>query len=94
MVCVWGDTAESVGVMGWYYRVCKKYQQFRGSTVPFYCIVEYYPKGGNIRTPLWSSKPETPISDSKKELIKMLELMLKDAKKYKTLVDMRAPYKG
>lgn len=85
----------------WYYRVCKKFNLVRGKKFPFYCIVEYFPripkhsfyKRVKGTVPMWSDQPEWANGYSRKELIECLELMLKDAKHYKTLVEKK-PYKG
>jgi hypothetical protein len=85
----------------WYYRVCKKYRLVKGKKFPFYCIVEYFPRVPKYRgfhkikgtVALWSDDPQWPFGSSRKDVILCLEMMLKDAKRYKTLVEKK-PYKG
>lgn len=67
--------------MKWWYRPCKK---FTSKGTPYFCVVEYY-KSRKER--LWSKEPITPMAESKKELIEILEMMLKDIKNSRTLID-------
>jgi len=74
----------------WHYRSCKR----KDSTGKiYYCVVEFYknvPTGkGNKRKSLWSQEPETPIGETKKELIECLKMMIKDCEYYPTLNDTK-----
>lgn len=66
--------------MSWHYRVRKRI--LNGE--PWYDIVEYIIHG---KSRGWTQNGMTPGGESRKIVIKCLEMMLKDAKKYKTLVD-------
>lgn len=65
--------------MSWHYRMRKR--DF-GDGVVWYEMAEFYPDLG-----VWSSEGESPLGDTPEELIKTLERMLADAKKYPVLED-------
>lgn len=64
--------------MSWHYQVRK----YTSGKETWYDIVEVYtsPRG-------WTRKGIKPMGESREEVIRCLEMMLYDAKKYKTLVD-------
>ena len=63
--------------MSWYYRTRRR--KLNGKW--FYDVVEYFkPKS-------WTKDSIAPCGDTKKELIKCLEMMLDDVKKIRTLTD-------
>ena len=51
---------------------------------PYYCIKEVFSPKKNLT---WTIDPITPIADTRKELIIVLEMMLKDAKLTKARVE-------
>lgn len=61
----------------WHYRASKR--KIPGTNEICYGVIEYYQKCG------WSENYEKPFGATKKELIRDLEMMLEDVKKYKTL---------
>lgn len=70
--------------MSWHYRIRKR--TINGK--PWYDIVEYYfkptpeTKGGG-----WTRDGMTPGGETRATLIRELEMMLADAKKYRTVVE-------
>ena len=63
----------------WRYGIVK--DDFPSSFIDRFSIRElYYDKNGNLES--WSKEPEELVGESKEDLIALLELMLKDAKKY------------
>jgi hypothetical protein len=80
----------------WYWRVCKKYTIYKGKKYPFWCLIEYFPRIPKYRKAklighqaVWSDQPEAPTGCSRKDLINGLEMMLKDARHYRTLVEKK-----
>ena len=67
--------------MNWHY-ISTKITRKDGSV--YWCVKEYYPKDDRLGAG-WSEKPEIPYGESKKGLIRDLEMMLEDCKKHKTL---------
>lgn len=65
--------------MTWHYRIRKRV--FIGE--PWYDIVEFY----HMRPSGWTKDGMTPGGSTRQEVIENLEMMLRDAKKYRTLVD-------
>jgi hypothetical protein len=78
----------------WHYRPCRKFNVVDGKRAYYWCIVEYYTwqkdRGDNgAKEHAWSSSPEAPIADSKKELIATLKMMLRDIKHYPSIYEKR-----
>lgn len=73
--------------MSWHYRIQKKWTVYKKKKYPFYCIVEYYRPKKKGQKGGWTRDPIDPMGDSPKELIKVLEMMLHDAKKYRPFSD-------
>jgi len=69
--------------MTWHYRAFKVMSKDK-KKMPYYCVKEYFNTGRNT---FWIEEAITPIGDTKKELIEILEMMLKDIKHYKTKVE-------
>ena len=67
--------------MSWHYRVRKKV--WKGT--PLYDLVEYYNDGPFKGS--WTENGIAPGGETCAELIAELEMMLKDAKRYKILVE-------
>lgn len=66
--------------MSWHYRIRKRIIQGE----PWYDIVEYVTfskKSG------WTKESMAPGAETKKGVIRMLEIMLQDARKYKAFTD-------
>ena len=81
----------------WVYRIVKRYTLYEGKKHYFYCMVEYFPsslfsKNVSKRGAFWSSCQEAPYGETKEELIRNLEMMLKDAITYPVLMDTNKPY--
>lgn len=78
----------------WCYRPCRKTNKLGKRKVTYYCVVEFYPRVPiyNRRNKvlrykdLWSYDPEAPIGSSVDELIKTIEMMLVDVKRYRKRV--------
>lgn len=64
--------------MSWHYRIRKRTDKGQD----WYDIVEYYtyPRG-------WTKESRAPGGETRAELISELEMMLADAKKYRTVVE-------
>ena len=69
--------------MNWCYRIFKCIpKRIKGKKEilqpkPYYCIKEVYSPKNKLS---WTKDPIAPIADTRKELIEILELMLKDAR--------------
>lgn len=70
--------------MYWHYQIFKCIPK---EGVPYYCIKEIYKNLEGRGKHGWSAGPQTPIGESKDELITILEMMLHDAKKHRTKVE-------
>jgi hypothetical protein len=70
--------------MSWHYQIRRKSVKGSTSTTPYYEIVEVYnrPYG-------YTEGPSSPLGESRRGLIRDLEMMLHDAKKYRTLIVKR-----
>lgn len=69
--------------MTWHY--CIRRRPLEDSV--WYDIVEFYDGGKGQKC--WTIEGMTPGSETRKGLIETLEMMLKDAKHYKTVVDKK-----
>lgn len=69
----------------WHYRPCRR-KDLDGSY--YYVVVEYY-KVGRGTKPMWTELGCSPMGNSRKELIRDLEMMLADCKKRRTLDDTK-----
>lgn len=69
----------------WHYRPCKRKDK---SGDYYFCVVEFFPKCVNGKD-LWTRDAIKPVAYTRQELIKDLEMMLKDCKHYKTLDDTK-----
>lgn len=68
--------------MSWHYCIRKKVVENK----PWYDIVEFYDSSSGQSW--WAEDSVAPSSETRKGLLEVLEMMLKDAKHYKTLVDL------
>lgn len=64
--------------MAWHYRIRKRTDKGQD----WYDIVEYYSRPAE-----WTKDGVSPGGETRKEVIRCLEMMLADAKRYKTLVE-------
>lgn len=71
-------------VIMWHYRPCKKIDKFGR---PYYVVVEVYKNICGKR--LWTEGACSPFGNSRKELIRDLEMMLEDCKRRRTMDDTK-----
>ena len=70
--------------MSWYYRPCKR--KYKDGTA-YYVVVEFFP---NVQgKPAWTKDAMSPYGESRKELIRDLEMMLEDCKRRRALDDTK-----
>jgi len=76
----------------WYYRPFKVITEYfdkgKVKTTTHWEVREYYPKS-DVIDEMWTESAIEPIGDTRKGLIKTLEMMLEDVKHYKPKVERR-----